>query len=324
MEDWAEETGLSRKEQEGARRRLKTVGLLAEARRGVPAKLYYQVDLFTLARRLNGIPTHAARAPQPDPPDCPKGANKFARNGQSRLPKRDKLDCPKGATKFAPNGQTTPYNTETTTEITSKTTTTPNPSSSNERAAEPETARGGGGVQDQNPKDPDGNHGIGALESSEEKTVFSEEAINGQRLELTFPAKLTEREQEDITAQVYPLPTEVAQQMLDVIQARIQSGPPIRTNPAAVLRGIIRKYQADPANFDPSSGFQIAEARRRRTEAEARLRAALEPRRAALEPRNPVPATLPLSPSENRPKGRPEGLKRLLEAVSPRLARAAE
>ena len=189
---------------------------------------------------------------------------------------------------------------EITTEISTETTTTttPNPSSSTERAAEPETARGGGGVQDQNPEDPDGDHGIAALEPNEEKTVSkeetqtapataessytspetqpviaSEEISNGQWVELIYPAKLTEREQEDIAAQVYPLPTEVAQQMLDVIQARIQSGPPIRTNPASVLRGILRKYHADAGSFDPSSGFHVAEARRCRAEADARLRA---------------------------------------------------
>ena len=69
-----------------------------------------------------------------------------------------------------------------------------------------------------------------------------------------------------------------SQQMLDVIQARIQSGPPIRTNPAAVLRGILRKYHADSGSFDPSSGFHIADQRRRRAEAEARLRAEAERR----------------------------------------------
>jgi hypothetical protein len=136
---------------------------------------------------------------------------------------------------------------------------------------EPETARGGSGVQDPNPEDPDGDHGEVIQAAHEEQTVSSEEVTNEQRPELTFPAKLTEREHEDIAAQVYPLPTEVAQQMLDVIQARIQSGPPIRTNPAAMLRGILRKYHADTSSFDPSSGFHVAEARRRRVESEARL-----------------------------------------------------
>ena len=206
--------------------------------------------------------------------------------------------------------------TETTYETTTETTTTtPNPSSFTERAAEPKTARGGGN-QDQTPKDWNGNHGKAALEPSAEKPVASEKAIDGQRPELAFPAKLTAREHEDIAAQAHPLPTEVAQQMLDVIQARIQNGPPIRTNPAAVFRGIVRKYQVDPSNFDPSSGFHIAEARQRRAEAETRFRI-------ALEPRGPVPAPLPLPARENRPKGRPEGLQKLLQAVSPLLARPA-
>ena len=102
--------------------------------------------------------------------------------------------------------------------------------------------------------------------------VASGEASNGQRVELAFPTKLTEREHEDIAAQVYPLPAEIAQQMLDVIEAKIKGGQ-VKTSPAAVLRGILRKYHTDPSNFDPSSGFQIAEARRRRVEADAQLRA---------------------------------------------------
>ena len=107
--------------------------------------------------------------------------------------------------------------------------------------------------------------------------MASSENIFEERVELVYPAKLTEHEHEDIAAQVYPLPPEVAQQMLDVIQSRIQSSQ-IRTNPAAVLRGIVRKYQADASSFDPSSGFQIAEARRRRTEAKAREQAEAERR----------------------------------------------
>jgi len=73
--------------------------------------------------------------------------------------------------------------------------------------------------------------------------------------------------------------------MLDVIQSRIQSSQ-IRTNPAAVLRGIVRKYRTDPSAFDPSSGFQIAEARRRRAEADARALAEAERRELEREQRN--------------------------------------
>jgi len=189
---------------------------------------------------------------------------------------------------------------EITTEISTETTTTttPNPSFSNARSAEPEPARGSGGAQDPNPEPQDSDHGITAQEPTEEKTVsqeetppapttdrrsntatedqqtvFQEERINGQLPELTYPTKLTTTEQQDIAAQLQPIPVEIAQQMLDVIESRIHSGQ-IRTNPAAVLRGILRKYQADPDAFDPSSGFQIADARRRRLESAARLEAA--------------------------------------------------
>jgi hypothetical protein len=197
--------------------------------------------------------------------------------------------------RVAENGDCSP---ETTTEVTTEiTTTTPNPSSSNRRSAEPEPARGGG-AQDEKTKVQDTHHGIATLEPNEKKTVSQREAPpdpttgtdyntatenpktvsqeedhDGQWPELVYPAKLTEAEYADITVQVDPLPPEIAQQMLDVVESRMQSGQ-IRTNPAALLRGVIRKYQADPDAFDPSSGFHIADQRRRRAEAEARLRAA--------------------------------------------------
>ncbi|MBK8537870.1 MAG: hypothetical protein IPL59_23825 [Candidatus Competibacteraceae bacterium] len=68
------------------------------------------------------------------------------------------------------------------------------------------------------------------------KTVIQEESHDGQWPELAYPAKLTETEYADITAQINPLLPEIAQQMLDVIGSRMQSGQ-VRTNPAALLRG---------------------------------------------------------------------------------------
>ena len=192
--------------------------------------------------------------------------------------------------------------TETTTEIT---TTTPNPSSFTERAAEPEAVERGGGVRDENPEDRDSDHGIAVLEVIEEQPASDEEAANEQRPELTYPAKLTDQEREDIAAQVEPLPAEVAQQMLDVIASKMQ-GAQIKTNPAAVLRGIVRKYRADPESFDPSAGFGNAEARRRRAEAEKQFQR-------ALETRNPVPLSLPLPPCQNGTRMRPAGLERFLK-----------
>jgi hypothetical protein len=269
--------------------------------------------------------TYPAAVTQPTPieaaPLSPVGET-LSPVGETLSPVGDTLspvsDTPSPVSEtLSPVGET---NTETTTEIPTKiTTTTPNPSSTNERAAEPDSAWGGG-VRNEQTNDPDGNHGSAVLESDEEKTVTREEeqavvtpdehgdpltenpksvgseAIpNVRQPELIFPAKLTAQEYADIAAQIHPLPTDVAQQMLDVIEARIRSGQ-IRTNPAAMLRGIIRKYHADPIHFDPSTGYHIADQRRRHTEAEARCRAAAQ----APLPPPPAPRTPPPRTEEQR------------------------
>lgn len=204
---------------------------------------------------------------------------------------------------------------KTTPEIsTETTTTTPNPSASNEATAETEPARGGCGVKDQNPKSQDSDQELVTLAmieqnpasqeeiqtvatpekhcetvSESQNPVASAEKVEARRPELTYPAKLTEREREDIAAQVGTLPPKTAQQMLDVIEAKRQAGQ-IKTNPAAVLRGIMRKHRADSASFDPSIGFSIAEVRHRRAEFEARQRAEAERREREREASRITPA----------------------------------
>lgn len=62
QEEWEEETGLSRYEQEGARKKLRSIGVLLEKRKGVPARLFYKVDndvlyqLLTCANKDAGKP----------------------------------------------------------------------------------------------------------------------------------------------------------------------------------------------------------------------------------------------------------------------------
>ncbi len=60
QEDWEDETGLSRSEQETARKVLKRLGILEEKRVGVPARLYYRIHRERIAELLNfqfaGIP----------------------------------------------------------------------------------------------------------------------------------------------------------------------------------------------------------------------------------------------------------------------------
>ena len=51
--EWTAETGLSRSEQESARRALRQAGILSESRRGLPAKLWYRIDEAVLTRLMN-------------------------------------------------------------------------------------------------------------------------------------------------------------------------------------------------------------------------------------------------------------------------------
>jgi hypothetical protein len=53
--DWAEETGLSRWEQETARRVLRSCGLLEERKMGIPARLWFRVNRPRLAAALREL-----------------------------------------------------------------------------------------------------------------------------------------------------------------------------------------------------------------------------------------------------------------------------
>jgi len=93
QEDWQDETGLSRKELETARRHC--ARFLKMEKRGIPAKCWYKVNEDELEQAL-----YLERQPS--------------------LPERGILDCPKGANSGVTNGQS--IHTETTSEITSENT----------------------------------------------------------------------------------------------------------------------------------------------------------------------------------------------------------
>ena len=300
--------GLTKDQVRKALKRLEDAGYIRREYRdivqqGILRNNIMFIEPISLAIMAITHPVIATDKLQKQPDTLSPTGDTLSPTGDTLSPTGDTLS-PTGDT-LSPTGDifkgikiTTEISTETTT-----TTTTPYPSSSNERTAKTETAQGSGsGVQDENLKDPDSDHGIAALEPTKEKPVSREEVLaaattgtdsntssnetpNEQRVELIFPTKLSDAEHEDIAAQVYPLPPDVAQQMLDALQAKVQSGQ-IRTNPAAVLRGIVRKYRTDPSAFDPSSGFQIAEARRRRAEADTRALAEAERRELERKQRN--------------------------------------
>ena len=92
--DWEEETGLTRYEQEGARKTLRSLGFWEEEKRGIPARLWFRLDLVQLERGLNFL--------------------------QTSMRKTSKLERGKPANRHAENQQTI-------SEITAETTTSPPP-----------------------------------------------------------------------------------------------------------------------------------------------------------------------------------------------------
>ncbi|MFZ1862267.1 MAG: hypothetical protein WAV81_16635 [Candidatus Competibacter sp.] len=290
-DEWQEETGLGRREQETARRKLRKLGVLREDLRGVPAQLWYMVDEIRLFELLAGASEKGAPVGT-NPPNWKGGTRP---TGRAESAQQAGTKAPSKKAPFVPTFKGTETTTETTTEIT---TTTPNPSASNEATATTDSARGGG-VEGSNAETQDGGQKPAVTEATiEKKTASSKKEIENaaatakdgrtsagnrnsanereppdeRRPELAFPAKLTESEYADIAAQVNLLSPVIAQQMLDVIDAKIKAGQ-IKTSPASVLRGIIRKHKADPGSFDPSMGFAVADARRRRATAEVQARA---------------------------------------------------
>jgi hypothetical protein len=112
-----EETGLTRRETETARRKLTALGVLQEDLRGVPATLHFRLDkerLFSL------LWEHLQRQAPPEKPE-PTKEIQFVRNRQTGLRKTAKLDCPKRENLLARKGQTT---SETTLEKTQEKTLT--------------------------------------------------------------------------------------------------------------------------------------------------------------------------------------------------------
>lgn len=98
QDEWLEETGLTRYEQEGARKRLKELGFISEHKHGVPCKVHFKVNHECLYSALI----------------------QYVENQHSSMWKTNKLDCGKPTDKDAENQQT---NTESTTYITTESTT---------------------------------------------------------------------------------------------------------------------------------------------------------------------------------------------------------
>ena len=107
--EWTDETGLTRREQDTARKECGKY--LKTDLRGVPATMYWQVDVDALSADLNDLDSGESTTKSADPV-CRKAPIQFGGKRQSSLAESAKLVWRK-----APNIKDTETTTETTTEI---------------------------------------------------------------------------------------------------------------------------------------------------------------------------------------------------------------
>jgi cell wall-associated NlpC family hydrolase len=79
--EWEEETGLTRYEQEGARKKLAKLGFLQEVKKGLPCKLYYRVALDLLVATLDGENPQTSMG-KTNEQGCGEPADKLGENQQ--------------------------------------------------------------------------------------------------------------------------------------------------------------------------------------------------------------------------------------------------
>ncbi|UPT53256.1 hypothetical protein [Synechococcus phage Yong-L1-251] len=112
--EWTEETGMTRREQETARKKLVGKGYVEEVRRGVPCKTYYRLDREALEAALMQVAQkrHSSMA---------ESANQECTNSPPSMAESAKLDCTDAPISDGGKRQTiTEITTETTAESTQK------------------------------------------------------------------------------------------------------------------------------------------------------------------------------------------------------------
>jgi len=73
MEEWASETGMTRSEQESARKKLVNAGVLEEKKKGVPCRLFYRVNMDAIRTNLIAEDPHSSLQDS-----CKQGCRKAA------------------------------------------------------------------------------------------------------------------------------------------------------------------------------------------------------------------------------------------------------
>lgn len=201
---WADETGLTRREQETARRLLRRAGFWEEVLSGIPPRLLVRIRLDGLLARLagseRGCVDRIAASCLPDV-DCP--ASRFPQKGATGLRESHSLVSPKAPNQLHRIGH-----------------------DSSAESANPYVQRSTG-------------DSVQPLLNSHESSNESSSQRGG---ELIFPEALLPEERAAAGLLVRPC-TDQAQALLDELSARMQAKS-VRTSPIAYLRGLVRRAEA--------------------------------------------------------------------------------
>jgi len=322
--EWTEEIGLSRYEQESARKHLQATGVLAEEKRGMPARIWYRIDYLALTALLSHHRENRVVAETvgrqvdrkgPSKTDTTRSADANQSNGWADFPRLEcthppiktegpkshswadfphldgpgsqasaiepKTDCwadsPQQSRRWGKCAQQDGLNspglykeTETTTE------TTPPPQTP------PQSARDRGGGEKMN------SLSTTVVESDSEGGTQNRRDARPNRLELVFPAALSEPERQAAQTLVAQCGDE-AQQILDVLAVIIHAGE-VRKSPLAVLRGLVKRW--DAGSFDASTGLHLAAARRQAAKIRKQVAAQKTTRRTVKKRNGPPPETI--------------------------------
>ena len=264
---WFAELGLSRREQEAARRALVDAELWEEQVGGTPPTLHVRVRIEVLSALLSGSLGVPERTSVDPAPVCGVPSDSDAPNGETRLRDSHIHVSPKAPSLFRPNrlycfAQSAVLYKERTTSVSLQ---PPQPTTPSE-----------GGQSDGHPGGDDGGAVAGGGCGGGENLIF--------------PDRLLQAEQHAIAQLLASLASvagghaAAAQTLLDELAGRLQTER-VRS-PVAYLRGLIQRAAA--GKFVPELAQRVAAERDRlRLEAEARLAQQAEERRLAAERATP-------------------------------------
>lgn len=222
MTQWTEEVGLTRREQETARRELARAGIWEEAITGIPPRLYTRVRVGCLRAILIAHTGRERKHMQvmrvPGFPDGGVPINSLAQNGETRRRESHLLDSPKAPDQL-------PLNRHNSLAESAKT----NVLRSTSDLVQPLRQRGHGSEDDE---------------------------LRGGG-DLFIPQQLLPEERAAARALVQCC-ADQAQALLDELSARLQANA-VRTSPLAYLRGMVNR--ARTGQFIPELGLRVAAAR---------------------------------------------------------------